>query len=134
MVYPFFLFHMLLFGGSGFYMAYADKGPSIFFLYLHGGIAILGYSVFYLAMFGRDEIKWMLINAVLGLFGIYTQIAWILALFGKHIDDYPATCTWYRFCVLCCVPSCCVMLSWISWEHVVIDRKRWNWATSRRRY
>lgn len=90
MIYPFFMFHMLMFGGSGFYMAYADKGPPIFFLYLHGGIAILVYTIFYFALFGRDEVKWMFINAGLGLFGIYTQIGWILGLFGKHIGDYPA--------------------------------------------
>ena len=41
-------------------------------------------------MFGRDEVKWMFINAALGIFGIYTQIGWILAIFGKNVDDYPA--------------------------------------------
>jgi hypothetical protein len=88
-VYPFFLVHMLAFGGSGFFMAYAKSRPDVTFLYLHGGFAILVYTVFYLAMFGRDEVKWMFINAALGLVGIYTQIGWILSLFGKQIGDYP---------------------------------------------
>ena len=88
-VYPFFLLHMLMFGGSGFLMAYADSRPDVTFLYLHGGFAILVYTVFYLSMFGRDEVKWMFINAALGLVGIYTQIGWILSLFDKEISDYP---------------------------------------------
>lgn len=88
-IYPFFLVHMLMFGGSGFYMAYADKSPSIGFLYAHGGFAIFVYTIFYFALFGRDEVKWMFINAGLGIFGIYTQIGWFLSLFGKNVDDYP---------------------------------------------
>jgi hypothetical protein len=32
---------------------------------MHGGIAIVVYLVFYLVIFGLDEVKWMLINAVL---------------------------------------------------------------------
>ena len=90
-IYPFFGFHMLMFGLSGFLMAYAASRPELFFIYLHGGIAIIVYTAFYLSIFGVDEIKWMVVNAALGLFGIYSQIGWILALFGKQIDDYP----WY---------------------------------------
>lgn len=88
-IYPFFLFHMLIFGGSGFFMAYAVHHPPVLFLYLHGGIAIGIYTLFYLSIFGRDEVKWMFINAVLGLLGIYSQIGWLLSLFGKKIGDYP---------------------------------------------
>jgi hypothetical protein len=88
-VYPFFMIHMFMFGGSGFLMAYADSRPSVLFLYLHGGFAIIIYTIFYLTIFGIDEVKWMFINAALGLFGIYSQIDWLLSLFGKHIGDYP---------------------------------------------
>ncbi len=88
-VYPFFLVHMLMFGGSGFFMAYADKRPDVTFLYMHGGFAIFVYTIFYLTMFGRDEVKWMFINSALGLLGIYTQIGWILSLFHKNIGDFP---------------------------------------------
>jgi hypothetical protein len=86
-VYPFFLVHMLAFGLSGFALAYG--GAPVLFLYMHGGLAILVYTVFYLAIFGRDEVKWMFINAGLGLFGIISQIDWLLSLFGKHVADYP---------------------------------------------
>jgi hypothetical protein len=86
-VYPFFLIHMLAFGGSGFVLAYS--GAPVLFLYMHGGIAILVYTVFYLAIFGLDEVKWMFINAGLGLFGIISQIDWLLSLFGKRVADYP---------------------------------------------
>ena len=89
--YPFFAIHMLMFGFSGFVMAYTSDGPPVGFMYLHGGIAIIVYVAFYLTIFGRDEIKWMVINAALGVFGIYAQIGWILARFDKRIDDFP----WY---------------------------------------
>jgi hypothetical protein len=86
-VYPFFLIHMLAFGASGFLMAYG--GAPVPFLYMHGGIAIFVYLIFYFAIFGRDEVKWMFINAGLGLFGILSQIDWLLSLFGKRVADYP---------------------------------------------
>lgn len=87
-IYPFFLLHMAMFGGSGFLMAYIEDGPPLFFLYAHGGIAILAYVVFYLAIFGKEEVKWMFINAGLGLFGIWVEIDWLLSLFGKRLEDY----------------------------------------------
>lgn len=90
-VYPFFGFHMLMFGLSGFMMAYASEGPDLFFIYLHGGIACFVYLIFYRLIFGAEEVKWMLINAALGILGIYSQIGWLLEKFGKNIDDYP----WY---------------------------------------
>lgn len=90
-VYPFFLVHMLMFGGSGFLMAYSASPAPLFFIYLHGGFAILVYTLFYLTIFGLDEVKWMFINAGLGLVAIYTQVAWLLSLFGKRIEDYPAS-------------------------------------------
>lgn len=88
-VYPFFLLHMFMFGGSGFLMAYVENGPPTAFLYAHGGLAILVYIGFYYAIFGRDEVKWMFINAGLGILGIYTQIGWLVGLFGKNVADYP---------------------------------------------
>lgn len=88
-IYIFFLIHMLAFGGSGFFMAYADDGPDLGFLYMHGGIAIFVYTIFYIAIFGRDEVMWIVINAILGLYGILAQIDWLLSRFGKTIDDYP---------------------------------------------
>lgn len=88
-VYPFFLLHMLMFGGSGFLMAYSQDGPGAPFLYAHGGIAIFVYTIFYMAIFGLDEVKWMFINAGLGLLGIYTQVDWLLSLFGKDLRSYP---------------------------------------------
>lgn len=86
-IYPFFLVHMLMFGISGFAIAYGAE--DVVFLYMHGGLAIVVYMVFYLAIFGRDQVKWMLINAGLGIVGIYSQIGWILGLFGRNVDDYP---------------------------------------------
>lgn len=88
-VYPFFLIHMLAFGISGFAMAYATQSPPVPMLYLHGGFALLIYTVFYLTIFGRDEVKWMFINAGLGFLGIVGQLDWLLSWFGKGIRDYP---------------------------------------------
>lgn len=88
-IYVFFGIHMLMFGLSGFLMAYATDGPPLTFLYMHGGIAITVYTVFYLVIFGPDQVVWMLVNAALGILGIQAQIGWILARFGKGIADYP---------------------------------------------
>jgi hypothetical protein len=88
-VYPFFLFHMLMFGGSGFFMAYAENGPPVSFLYMHGGIAIFVYFIFYLTIFGREEVKWMLINAALGIFGIYAEVDWLLSFSGRTLSSFP---------------------------------------------
>lgn len=90
-IYPFFLLHMGMFGLSGFVMAYASEGIDVGFLYMHGGIAIVVYLVFYLAIFGLDELRWMFINSALGLFGLWAEIGTILSWFGKAIDDFP----WY---------------------------------------
>lgn len=87
-IYPFFLIHMLAFGLSGFLMAYSSDGPGLWFLYMHGGFAIVVYTAFYFTIFGVDEVKWMFINAALGLLGIYAQIDLILAFFGKHAADF----------------------------------------------
>ena len=89
-IYPFFLVHMGMFGASGFLMAYTSDGPPLSFLYMHGGFAILIYTIFYLTIFGVDEVKWMFINAGLGLFGIYAQIDWILSWFDKEAGNYSA--------------------------------------------
>ena len=88
-IYPFFGIHMLMFGLSGFLMSYAEHGPDLFFIYLHGGIACAVYLVFYRVIFGAEEVRWMLINAALGILGIYAQVGWILERFGRRIDDYP---------------------------------------------
>ena len=93
-VYPFFMVHMLMFGASGFFMAYSghledDDGQKTVFLFMHGGLAITVYLGFYVVIFGLDSVKWMFINAGLGLFGIYAQIGWILAIFGKQASDFP---------------------------------------------
>jgi hypothetical protein len=112
-VYPFFLLHMLMFGASGFFMAYgADQAP-LLFIYAHGGIAILVYVIFYLAMFGWDEVKWMFINAGLGVVGIYCDIRWLLQLFGKNLDDYP----WY----LHVTPFLYYVLYTFLLRHMVLD-------------
>ena len=43
-IYPFFGIHMLMFGLSGFLLAYAPEHADLTFLYLHGGIAIVVYT------------------------------------------------------------------------------------------
>lgn len=90
-IYPFFFVHMGVFGFSGFFMAYSSDGPGVAFLYMHGGFAVFVYCIFYLAIFGLDKVRWMFINAGLGLYGIYAQIDWILSWFGKSVTDFP----WY---------------------------------------
>lgn len=88
-IYPGFLLHMLIFGGGGFLMAYGSDRPSVLILYAHGGFAVMAYTLFYVTIFGLDEVKWMFINAALGLLGIYSQIDWLLSLVGRKASDYP---------------------------------------------
>jgi len=88
-IYPFFLLHMGIFGASGFLMAYNDpESPPLIFLYAHGGFAILIYLAFYFAIFGKEEVEWMFINAALGLFGIYAEINYFLSWFGRSASSY----------------------------------------------
>ena len=47
--------------------------------------------MFYRVFFGVDQVKWMFINAGLGILGLVSQIGWLLSLFGKQLGDYP----WY---------------------------------------
>ena len=110
-VYPFFLIHMLGFGLAGFAMAYS--GVPMEMVFMHGGIAIAVYIVFYLAIFGLDEVKWMFINAGLGIFGIVSQIDWILSLFGKHVGDFP----WYVHVI----PFLYFVLYTFLLRHAVLD-------------
>src|SRR5690606_8385113 len=122
-VYPFFLFHMLMFGIAGFGIAYGAQDAM--FAYMHGGIAIVCYLVFYLVIFGRDQVQWMLINAALGIVGIYSQIDWILALFGRHARDYP----WY----LHVVPVTYYVLYTFLLRQLVLDLTRSRNNPARRR-
>lgn len=88
-IYPLALLHVLLFGGDSSYVAYAVKSPPLFMLYVHGGGGVLAYILFYLIIFGRDEVKWMFINTGLAVFGIYSQIGWLWSLLDKRVGDYP---------------------------------------------
>lgn len=88
-IYPFFGVHMLAFGASGFAIAYGMEPLDYSLLYMHGGLANVIYLVFYLVIFGVDKVGWMLGNAALGILGIYAQVGWILARFGKRIEDFP---------------------------------------------
>ena len=78
-----------MFGGSGFLMAYSGEDIPVFFLYLHGGFAIAVYLIFYISIFGLDEVKWMFINAGLSILGIVSQIGWFLSLFDRELSDFP---------------------------------------------
>lgn len=69
-------------------MAYGADDVPLAFLYMHGGIAILVYTAFYYAIFGPDEVRWMYINAALGVYGVMAQIDLLLALVGKSVSDY----------------------------------------------
>jgi len=89
-IYPFFMLHMFIFGGSGFLIAYGSD-TDVGFLFMHGGIAILVYIIFYFTIFGVEQVKWMFTNAALGFLGIYSEIDWILSHFDKHADDF----AWY---------------------------------------
>ena len=118
-VYPFFLVHMGMFGASGFVMAYGRETP-LGMIYMHGGIAIVVYLVFYLVIFGREQVSWMLVNGALGVVGLWAEIDWILSKFGKSAGDFP----WY----LHVVPfTYYVLYTFLLWQAVLdITRARDN--------
>ena len=89
-IYFLFGFHILGFGFSGFNQAYFQTAykSDLIFLYMHGGVAISTYLYHYIRIFGVDEVKWMFINAGLGILGIYSQIDWLLSLWGKKASNY----------------------------------------------
>ena len=123
-VYPFFLVHMLMFGTAGFVLAYGADGD-VGFLYMHGGIAIVVYTVFYLLIFGVDAVGWMFVNAGLGLVGIHSQLGWILGLFGRNVGDYP----WYVHAV----PIVYYVLYTFLLRQLVLDLTRSRDNPTRRR-
>jgi hypothetical protein len=87
-IYPVFLFHMGAFGTFAFIAAYSlnFSAPALFFF---GGITILIYMIFYISIFGLDEIKWMLLNAAIGITAFSWLLDRLLMLFGKRYNDYP---------------------------------------------
>lgn len=88
-LYGFFIIHMLAFGLSGFFLAYSSEEPDVFFLYIHGGIAIFSYITFYLSIFGVDAVKWLFINSALGIYGIWAEVEWMLSFFDRSLSTYP---------------------------------------------
>ena len=123
-VYPFFHVHMLMFRTAGFVLAYGADGD-VGFLYMHGGIAIVVYTVFYLLIFGVDAVGWMFVNAGLGLVGIHSQLGWILGLFGRNVGDYP----WYVHAV----PIVYYVLYTFLLRQLVLDLTRSRDNPTRRR-
>ncbi|SDK63404.1 hypothetical protein [Microbulbifer yueqingensis] len=87
-LYPFFLFHMGVFGGIAFYQAYFSNEPSFSVIYVFGGFGIYCYLLFYKLIFGRDAVRWMFINAALGIWGIYNELGLLLGFTGRSLADY----------------------------------------------
>jgi hypothetical protein len=87
-VYPFLLIHTLSFGLAGFILAYGGHKESAL-QYILGAGAIVVYIFIYYIAFGRDTMKWLLINSALGAMGIYYEFDRILSLFGKSFDQFP---------------------------------------------
>ena len=87
-IYGFFLVHMGVFGTVGFVMAYSG-GFTLFDNVLFSGFAIFVYIIFYLVIFGLDEIFWLFVNSALGILGIVTQISWMLQWFGVRFESFP---------------------------------------------
>jgi len=70
-------------------MAYFSDDTPLGFLYLHGGIAIFVYAMFYISIFGVDQVKWLIINSLTGILGIYAEVDLMLSYLGKDILSFP---------------------------------------------
>lgn len=94
-VYPIFLLHVGIVGYLCFIFTYLPEvtpmqGLRYVILMIVSGFASLLYLIFYWVIFGRDEIKWLIINAGLGFYGVYYEMGFILTSIGRSIHDYPA--------------------------------------------
>jgi len=76
---------MGIFGGSSFALAYFSE-VNLTVVYLHGGFSACVFFLSYNSIFGIDEVKWMLIDAFLGVFGLYSEI---LSWAGREISSFP---------------------------------------------
>ena len=76
-----------------FFVAVVITYPFSSIMPLLGGLVFTNlpiiFCLFYFTIFGVDQVRWMFINAGLGLLGIYAQIDMILSLFDKRTDDFP---------------------------------------------
>ena len=91
-IYPFFLVHIPIFGLPVFGGAYLPTTfvlESVIFYHLLGSFAVFIYVIFYEAMFGRDAVKWMFIDGLLGIVGIYSVVGALLNLIDRDIHNYP---------------------------------------------
>ena len=87
-VYPFFLLHMLFMGFFVFHDAYF-RGPTEEISYF-GDVFIIGiYLFFYIPIFGIDEVKWLIKNSLVGMFGVYAEVDILLSYFNKNISEFP---------------------------------------------
>ena len=68
-IYLFFIAHMGIFGTTTFFLTYGEQ--NIEFAVMFGGIAVFVYAIFYMVIFGFDELKWLFINSLLGILSIY---------------------------------------------------------------
>lgn len=69
-------------------IAYNSEEPIPMVYYFGGSWAVL-FSYFSFCMFGPEALKWLFINIALGSIGVFVQIGWYLAYFGKSFSDYP---------------------------------------------
>jgi hypothetical protein len=91
-VYPTFFAFFLVFCTPTYLLAYLSETPDVGGVYALGIFGSVFFLGFYLTIFGPDEVKWMLVNAALGVFGIFGQISWIMStFFFKAIDEL----SWY---------------------------------------
>lgn len=93
-VYPLFSIHVGVMGAGCFAMTYLPKTTdlsSYLFSVVFGCFGIILYLSFYLRLFGLDEIKWMFINAAIGIYGLWIELGILLSLIGRNINEFQ----WY---------------------------------------
>ena len=125
-IYLFFLGHMAIFGVAGFFLAY--RLEDLFFAFIHGGIAILVYLIFYLVLFGRDSVLWMVIN---GLLGVAQTKQVINFLGGLMVSDWQFShySVWHHV-----IPGTYVMLYTFLLRQFCIDMLKGRFDNQKRKY
>lgn len=89
-VYGSFIIYVLVIAPVIFNETYVQRDINLGYFLLLGGFLPLIYLLFYRSVFGIEEVRWIFINSILGIFGTFAELNWLLKyLYEKQISDFP---------------------------------------------
>lgn len=89
-VYGLFIIIVLVITPVIFNETYAQEDISLGYFIILGGFLPLIYLLLYRSVFGKEAVHWIFINSILGIFGTFAELDWLLIyLYEKGISDFP---------------------------------------------